>query len=72
MMDWLLTLGIDCSEVIARMKGNIYRLIDIYYDALDAPKKGGRRNLHMALKVEVVALKMVDEFSKTSFFHLII
>uniref|UniRef100_A0A6N2MNW9 Uncharacterized protein n=1 Tax=Salix viminalis TaxID=40686 RepID=A0A6N2MNW9_SALVM len=43
MMDWLLTLGTDCSEEIARMKENIYRLIDIYYDALDAPKKGGRR-----------------------------
>ncbi|KAJ6746246.1 RNA-dependent RNA polymerase [Salix koriyanagi] len=43
MMDRLLTLGTDCSEEIARMKENIYRLIDIYYDALDAPKKGGRR-----------------------------
>ncbi|KAJ6698804.1 RNA-dependent RNA polymerase [Salix purpurea] len=45
MMDRLLTLGTDCSEEIARMKENIYRLIDIYYDALDAPKKGGRREI---------------------------
>ena len=43
MMDRLLTLGTDCSEEIACMKQNICRLIDIYYDALDAPKKGGRR-----------------------------
>ena len=43
MMDRLLTLGNDCAEEIACMKENINLLIDIYYDALDAPKKGGRR-----------------------------
>jgi len=43
MMDRLLTLGNDCAEEIVCMKENINLLIDIYYDALDAPKKGGRR-----------------------------
>jgi RNA-dependent RNA polymerase len=42
-MDRLLTLGNDCAEEIACMKENINLLIDIYYDALDAPKKGGRK-----------------------------
>ncbi|KAG6770051.1 hypothetical protein POTOM_025718 [Populus tomentosa] len=54
MMDRLLTLGNDCTEEIACVKENINLLIDIYYDALDAPKKGGRKiEVPEALKAEL-------------------
>ena len=43
MMDRLLTLRNDCTEEIACVKENINLLIDIYYDALDAPKKGEKK-----------------------------
>ncbi|XP_050217992.1 probable RNA-dependent RNA polymerase 5 [Mercurialis annua] len=41
-MDRLLTLPDDSDERLF-MKRNMCRLIDIYYDALDAPKKGGAK-----------------------------
>jgi RNA-dependent RNA polymerase len=41
--DRLLILGNDCIEQKDRVKANILQLIDIYYDALDAPKKGGQK-----------------------------
>ncbi|GMY36155.1 probable RNA-dependent RNA polymerase 5, partial [Fagus crenata] len=44
LMDRLLILGNDCIEQKDRVKANILQLIDIYYDALDAPKKGGQKN----------------------------
>lgn len=40
LMDRYLTLGNDCIEEKTLVKENIIKLIDIYYDALDAPKKG--------------------------------
>ncbi|XP_065849771.1 probable RNA-dependent RNA polymerase 5 [Euphorbia lathyris] len=40
-MDRLLTLGNNRKEESDAMKRNILELIDIYYDALDAPKQGG-------------------------------
>ena len=43
LMDRLLILGNDCTEEKVRVKANILKLIDIYYDALDAPKKGGQK-----------------------------
>lgn len=46
LMDRLLTLRDDCpkmKEVKQRVKENILKLIDIYYVALDAPKKGGKK-----------------------------
>lgn len=43
LMDRLLILGDDCTEEKVRVKANILKLIDIYYDALDAPKKGGQK-----------------------------
>lgn len=44
-MDRLLTLGRECVDEICLLKEKLLKLVDIYYDALDAPKKG--------LKVEV-------------------
>lgn len=40
-MDRFLTLGDESAEEKAAMKENMLRLINIYYDALDAPKKSG-------------------------------
>ncbi|XP_044463726.1 probable RNA-dependent RNA polymerase 5 isoform X2 [Mangifera indica] len=42
-MDRLLTLGDESAAEKALMKKNIYQLIDVYYEALDAPKKNGRK-----------------------------
>jgi len=45
LMDRLLTLKNDCTQENEKkhVKENILKLIDIYYEALDAPKKGGRK-----------------------------
>jgi RNA-dependent RNA polymerase len=43
LMDRLLILGEDCIEEKNHVKANILQLIDMYYDALDAPKKGGQK-----------------------------
>ena len=39
-MDRLLTLGRECVDEICLLKEKLLKLVDIYYDALDAPKKG--------------------------------
>ncbi|XP_052180975.1 probable RNA-dependent RNA polymerase 5 [Diospyros lotus] len=39
-MDRLLVLGVGGSDERERMKESMQKLIDIYYDALDAPKSG--------------------------------
>ncbi|XP_061949141.1 probable RNA-dependent RNA polymerase 5 isoform X3 [Populus nigra] len=66
MMDRLLTLGNDCTEEIACVKENINLLIDIYYDALDAPKKGGRRiEVPEGLKAELFPHFMGKNEKKT-------
>lgn len=39
-MDRLLTLGDEMTDEKAVLRQKIDELIDIYYDALDAPKKG--------------------------------
>lgn len=43
LMDRLLILGDDCTEEKVCVTANILKLIDIYYDAGDAPKKGGQK-----------------------------
>lgn len=42
-MDRLLTLGDESSDEKTLIKKNLLQLIDLYYDALDAPKKSGRQ-----------------------------
>ena len=44
-MDRFLTLGDDCIDEKNTVKENLNKLIDIYYDALDAPKQGGEVSL---------------------------
>uniref|UniRef100_A0A2P2QNV3 RNA-dependent RNA polymerase n=1 Tax=Rhizophora mucronata TaxID=61149 RepID=A0A2P2QNV3_RHIMU len=42
-MDRLLTLGDDCTVEKDLLKKNMCKLIEIYYEALDAPKKSGKK-----------------------------
>ncbi|XP_021723566.1 probable RNA-dependent RNA polymerase 5 [Chenopodium quinoa] len=49
-MDRLLTLGDECADEKVALKEKIYKLIDLYYDALDAPKKGITINVPERLK----------------------
>lgn len=42
LVDRFLTLGDDCIDEKNTVKENLNKLIDIYYDALDAPKQGGK------------------------------
>lgn len=44
-MDRLLTLGDDHVTEKNTLKGKMLHLIDIYYDALDAPKTGKKVNI---------------------------
>ncbi|XP_021641706.2 probable RNA-dependent RNA polymerase 5 isoform X2 [Hevea brasiliensis] len=54
MMDRLLILGDDRHDEKINMKKNMSELIDKYYDALDAPKKGGKKiELPDQLKAEL-------------------
>lgn len=39
-MDRLLTLGDECDIEKQSLKEKMHKLINIYYDALDAPKSG--------------------------------
>lgn len=41
LMDRLLILPDDRSKEKEKVMENMYKLIDLYYEALDAPKKGG-------------------------------
>lgn len=43
LMDQLLMLGEDRKEERNRVRAKILQLINIYFDALDAPKKGGKK-----------------------------
>ncbi|KAJ4838997.1 hypothetical protein Tsubulata_021451 [Turnera subulata] len=52
-VDRLLTLGDDCSREKDRMIEKLNRLVDIYYDALDAPKKGIKIEVPKELKAEL-------------------
>ncbi|KAK6151840.1 hypothetical protein DH2020_014475 [Rehmannia glutinosa] len=52
-MDRLLTLGDDRATEKNYLKGKIIQLIDIYYDALDAPKSGKKVKVPQELKAEM-------------------
>ncbi|CAH8262793.1 unnamed protein product [Arabidopsis lyrata] len=51
-MDPLLTLGDESAKEKYERKKNILKLIDIYYDALDAPKKGAKVDLPPDLEIK--------------------
>ncbi|KAI4350804.1 hypothetical protein L6164_005219 [Bauhinia variegata] len=67
LMDRLLTLRDDCDKEKQLLKDKILKLIDIYYEALDAPKKGEIKvELPKDLKVEIFPHYMERENSFTS------
>ncbi|GAB4852644.1 hypothetical protein Ancab_016859 [Ancistrocladus abbreviatus] len=51
-MDRMLTLGPSCVQEKESLKRKMLMLIDIYYDALDAPKKGKKVEVPQAYKPE--------------------
>jgi RNA-dependent RNA polymerase len=51
-MDPFLTLGDESAKEKYERKKNILKLIDIYYDALDAPKKGAKVDLPPDLEIK--------------------
>ncbi|KAK4601857.1 hypothetical protein RGQ29_011108 [Quercus rubra] len=74
LMDRLLILGNDCTEEKVRVKANMLKLIDIYYDALDAPKKGGQKiEVPRELKAELFPhyMERDNSFNSTSILGLI-
>lgn len=74
LMDRLLILGDDCTEEKVCVKANILKLIDIYYDALDAPKKGGLKiEVPRELKAELFPhyMERDNSFNSTSILGLI-
>lgn len=48
-MDQFLTMGNDNFFHKCKVRQNITKLIDIYYDALDAPKQGAKVSLAHSL-----------------------
>ncbi|KAF5203871.1 RNA-dependent RNA polymerase [Thalictrum thalictroides] len=51
-MDRLLILGDDCAEEKSCLREKMLHLIDVYYDALDAPKTGKKVEVPTELKAE--------------------
>ncbi|KAG7641367.1 RNA-dependent RNA polymerase eukaryotic-type [Arabidopsis suecica] len=72
-MDRFLILGDDRAEEKAEMKKKMLELIDIYYDALDAPKKGDKVYFPNKLKPDIFPHYMEREkkFQSTSILGLI-
>ncbi|KAK9130977.1 hypothetical protein Sjap_011464 [Stephania japonica] len=65
LMDRLLTLGDECAMEKNCLKEKILKLIDIYYDALDAPKTGMKVKLPNDLRVE----KFPHFMERTNSYH---
>ncbi|KAK9101032.1 hypothetical protein Scep_024462 [Stephania cephalantha] len=65
LMDRLLTLGDECAMEKNCLKEKILKLIDIYYDALDAPKTGMKVLLPSDLRVE----KFPHFMERTNSYH---
>ncbi|KAG2323566.1 hypothetical protein Bca52824_016779 [Brassica carinata] len=72
-MDQFLTLGDERAEEKAEMKKQMLKLIDIYRDALDAPKKGAEVNLPDELKSDIFPhyMERDQKFMSTSILGMI-
>ncbi|CAI9100431.1 OLC1v1025177C1 [Oldenlandia corymbosa var. corymbosa] len=51
-MDRLLTLGDDCAKEKVALTEKMLKLVDLYYDAVDAPKSGKKVYIHPQLRAE--------------------
>ncbi|KAF8055796.1 hypothetical protein N665_1286s0006 [Sinapis alba] len=72
-MDRFLILGEENAEEKDKMKKKMLKLIDIYYDALDAPKKGAKVYLPEELKPDIFPhyMKRDQKFNSTSILGII-
>ncbi|XP_013596635.1 PREDICTED: probable RNA-dependent RNA polymerase 5 isoform X1 [Brassica oleracea var. oleracea] len=72
-MDQFLTLGDERAKEKAEMKEKLLKLTDIYYDALDAPKKGAKFYLPQELKSDVFPhyMERGQKFMSTSILGMI-
>lgn len=74
-MDPFLTLGDESAKEKYERKKNILKLIDVYYDALDAPKKGAKVDLPPDLEIDIfphyMERKHKRDFKSTSILGLI-
>ncbi|CAL2274876.1 unnamed protein product [Prunus armeniaca] len=72
-MDRLLILGDSSNSEKARVKANMLRLVDLYYEALDAPKKGGKVVIPEELKSNQFPhyMERVNSYKSTSILGLI-
>ncbi|CAF1945727.1 unnamed protein product [Brassica napus] len=72
-MDQFLTLGDEKAEEKAEMKKKMLKLIDICYDALDAPKKGAIVDLPDELKPDIFPhyMERDQKFDSTSILGMI-
>nr|AHL27588.1 RNA-dependent RNA polymerase 5 [Salvia miltiorrhiza] len=64
-MDRLLTLGDDRAAEKNSLKTKMIKLVDIYYDALDAPKSGKKINVPDDLKAELFPHHMEKAIEKS-------
>lgn len=74
-MDRFLSLGDESAKEKAEMRKNLLKLTDIYYDALDASKKGAKVDLppHLELNIfpHYMERKNKGNFKSTSILGLI-
>ncbi|KAF3485386.1 hypothetical protein F2Q69_00052085 [Brassica cretica] len=72
-MDRFLVLGDENAEEKAEMKKKMLKLIDIYYDALDAPKKGAKVFLPDELRPDIFPhyMERDQKFKSTSILGMI-
>ncbi|EOA29804.1 hypothetical protein CARUB_v10012898mg [Capsella rubella] len=72
-MDRFLILGDESADEKAEMKQKMLELIDIYYDALDAPKKGAKVYLPNELRPDIFPhyMERDKKFKSTSILGLI-
>ncbi|VVA10487.1 PREDICTED: probable RNA-dependent [Prunus dulcis] len=73
MMDRLLILGDSSNSEKTHVKANMLRLVDLYYEALDAPKKGGKVVIPGELKSNLFPhyMERVNSYKSTSILGLI-
>ncbi|XP_057500335.1 probable RNA-dependent RNA polymerase 5 isoform X2 [Actinidia eriantha] len=72
-MDRLLILRDDCPDEKERLKEAMYQLVDVYYDALDAPKSGKKVVVPDELRAEMYPhyMERPNQYHSTSVLGLI-
>lgn len=58
-MDRLLILGDDCAKEKDALREKMLKLVDLYYDALDAPKSGKKVDCTAEIVVSLIIRYLV-------------